>query len=79
MGDEKRQLGASPHPALRFAGTWNPNDPIYAEWRRIIRRNRRLRDQLGDEGFYDYLLHLGREDGIEVAQLNQSLDEATEE
>ena len=29
------------HPWLKWAGTWDPNDPVIDEWLRIIEENRR--------------------------------------
>jgi hypothetical protein len=80
VNDKKTTQEVSTHPELRFAGSWNPNDSIYEKWLREIKRNRRLREQLGDAGFYDYLLNLGREnEGDALPDRDKVADEAREE
>ena len=38
-------------PWLRWAGTWDPNDPVIEEWKQAVEEFRRERDRelLGDE------------------------------
>jgi hypothetical protein len=32
------------HPILKWAGTWDPNDPVIDEWLKIIKENREALD-----------------------------------
>jgi hypothetical protein len=39
------QLGTEKPPWARFAGTWDPNDPLIQEWERAVEEYRRKMDE----------------------------------
>jgi hypothetical protein len=34
------EIAAEPHPLLRWAGTWKPDDPFIEEWKRAVEEYR---------------------------------------
>jgi predicted RNase H-like HicB family nuclease len=39
------ELPTMPHPLARFAGMYDPNDPLVQEWLQIMAENRRRADE----------------------------------